>query len=164
MLDGWRTIDSNENEIFSYFPFTINSLPSIGVFGTEYFKAPLKFLNFKLSSYAQHLSLLLTISPTPQDNSFTCPPYTLLLRSPDLELGVCTQLNITESSGIVSLRILLHQMGGWVRTDSGGSVTEIEFLSVLANLNALFVRGVFFPDSNTYFHQVCPLSIHELFF
>ncbi|KAI6652285.1 Laminin beta/gamma [Oopsacas minuta] len=156
ILDGWITLDSNEEKFSGYLPRTINGLPSIATFQTvQYISAPAKFLNFKLSSYTQPIFIKLTISSTfPLDATFTCPPYSLLLRGSSLELATCAQLDLSNNNGLVSLNILLHESAGWIRTDTEAGVTEYEFLQVLANLSALFVRGSHFSGTNTNFHQV----------
>ena len=163
-LDGWVTLDSDGEVFNGYFPLVINDLPSIGLYETvEYFKSPAKFLNFKLSSYTQSIQIQLTISSTPQIGStFTCPPYTLILRGSSLELATCTQLDITDSTGLVSLSVLLHESAGWVRTDTGGEVTEFEFLQVLSNLTTLLIRGSYLSGTNAYFHKVTLHFVYNL--
>ena len=163
-LDGWVTLDDEGDDINGYFPRFINNLPSIGLYEeVEYIKSPAKFLNFKLSSYTQPIRIQLTISTTPQIGStFTCPPYTLILRGSSLELATCTQLDITDSTGFVSLSVLLHESAGWVRTHTGGEVTEFEFLQVLSNLTTLLIRGSYFSGTNAYFHEVTSCFIYNL--
>ena len=44
---------------------------------------------------------------------------------------------------------LLHENGGWIDSRSREPATQLDFLSVLANLRSLKIRGSFYLDAET---------------
>ena len=138
MLTDSLTPHSDPDSVVADIPFS-SGLTLLSD-SSAFLQAPQQYLQNKLSSYLQYITIDLEL----QSSSVvaeTTTPFNVVLRGSSLELG--TNFPNTISSSSETIAVLLHESFGWFHTSNSEAASAEDLLAVLSSLDGLYITAAF---------------------